>query len=81
MESYISNSTYLILVHRHAQAAMLLQLLDMTAGLTLVFAPAVATVRQRSLSVHAPTAAIVQQQGSPFSACPYRAYREEQQIT
>ena len=60
---------------------MLLQWLDVTAGLTLAPAPAVATVRQGSLSAPAPAAATVQQQGSPFGACPYRAYRGEQQIT
>ena len=38
-------------------------------------APAVATVRQGSLSAPAPVAAIVQQQGIPFDAYPYRAYR------
>ena len=30
---------------------------------------------QGSLSTPAPTAATVQQQGSPFGACPCRAYR------
>ena len=41
-------------------AAMLLQLLDMTAGLTLAPAPTVATVRQVSRSAPVPAAATVQ---------------------
>ena len=61
-------------------AVVLQQLLDVTAGLPLAHAPTVATVRQVSLSASAPAAATVQQQGSPFGACPCRAYRGEQQI-
>ena len=50
-------------------AAMLLQWLDKTAGLTLAPALAVATVRQVSRSAPAPAAATVPQQGA-FSAPP-----------
>jgi len=60
------------------QTVMLLQWLDVIAGLTLAHAPAMATVRQGSLSTPAPVTATVQQQGSPFGACPCRAYRGEQ---
>ena len=42
----------------------------MTAGLTLVHVPIVTTVRQGNLSTPVPTAVTVQQQGSPFGACP-----------
>ena len=49
-------------------AAMLLQLLDGTARLTLTYALAVATVRQVSRSAPAPVAATVQQQGGLFDA-------------
>ena len=45
---------------------MLLQLLDVTAGLTLAPAPVVATVRQVSRSAPVPAAAIVHQQGALF---------------
>ena len=49
-------------------ATMLLQLLDMTAGLTLAPAPAIAIVWQVSRSVPAPVAATVQQRGALFGA-------------
>ena len=51
-------------------AAMILQLLDETAGLTLAPAPAVATVRQVSRLAPAPAAATVPQQ-STFSVPPF----------
>ena len=47
---------------------MLLQLLDVTTGLTSVPAPTMATVRQVSHLVPAPVAATVQQQGALFGA-------------
>ena len=62
MANYIYNSIHLVLV----QLPCLLQLLDVTAGLTLAPTPAVATVRQVSRSAPVPAAAIVQQQGALF---------------
>ena len=58
------------------QADMLLQWLDVTAGLTLAPAPAVATVRQGSRSAPAPAAATVQQQGALSVAAPCRTFTE-----
>ena len=61
---------------------MLLQWLGVTAELTLTSTPAVATVRQGSLSAPAPATARVQQQGAlsaPASLA--RSHIGEQQIT
>ena len=63
------------------QSVMLLQSLDVTADLALTSAPAVATVRQVSLSAPVPAAATVQQQGT-FRRLPLpRVHTGEQQIT
>ena len=62
------------------QAAMLLECLDVTVGLTLASAPAVATVRQGSLSAPAPAVATVQQ--GAFRRLPLpRVHTGEEQIT
>jgi len=61
---------------------MLLQWLDVTVGLTLVPAPAVAIVQQGSILVSAPATAIVQQQGALLAPAPTaRSDMGEQQIT
>ena len=68
IQLYPSNSSA-----QTCQAAILLQWLDVTAGLTLTSVSAVATVRQVSLSTPPPAAATAQQHGSPFGVCSCRA--------